>query len=69
MDRELVIMKCYKHALNLTAVGVLFFEKLTKTGKIKLTNSPASNVVGFVAQLVEQRTGNAKVMGSIPVEV
>ena len=35
----------------------------------KPTNRPAPNVDGFIAQLVEHRTGNAKVIGSNPVEV
>ena len=33
------------------------------------TNLSAPNVDGFIAELVEHRTGNAKAMGSIPVEV
>ena len=32
-------------------------------------NWPASNVSGFIAQLVEHRTGNREVTGSNPVEV
>ena len=35
---------------------------------IKPINWPALNVDGFIAQLVEHRTGNAKVIGSTPVE-
>ena len=34
------------------------------TGRI---HKPAVNVDGFIAQLAEHRTGNAKVMGSNPV--
>ena len=37
-------------------------------GRIKPTNCSAPNVDGFIAQLVEHRTGNAKVMDSNPVE-
>ena len=37
-------------------------------GRIKPTNRLASSVDGFIAQLVEHRTANAKVMGSSPVE-
>ena len=33
--------------------------------KVKLTSLP---MCGFIAQLVEQRTGNAEVTGSNPVE-
>ena len=32
-------------------------------------NWPAPNVTGFIAQLVEHRTGNREVTGSNPVEV
>ena len=37
------------------------------TGDINSINSPLP-MCGFIAQLVEQRTGNAEVMGSNPVE-
>ena len=37
-------------------------------GRLKPTNRPDPNVDGFLAQLVENRTGNAKVMGSNLVE-
>ena len=36
--------------------------------KDKPTNRPAPNVNGFVAQWVEHRTANTKVLGSNPVE-
>ena len=38
-------------------------------GNIWTHNWPAPNVSGFIAQLVEHRTGNREVTGSNPVEV
>ena len=38
-------------------------------GNIWTHNWPAPNVSGFIAQLVEHRTGNCQVTGSNPVEV
>ena len=38
-------------------------------GNIRTHNWPSPNVSGFIAQLVEHRTGNRKVTGSNPVEV
>ena len=38
-------------------------------GNIWTHNWPAPNVNGFIAQLVEHRTGNREVTGSNPVEV
>ena len=38
-------------------------------GNIWTNNWPAPNVSGFIAQLVEHRTGNREVTGSNPVEV
>ena len=42
---------------------------LQRDGNIWTHNWPAPNVCGFIAQLVEHRTGNREVTGSNPVEV
>ena len=42
---------------------------LSKDGNIWTHNWPAPNISGFIAQLVEHRTGNREVTGSNPVEV
>ena len=42
---------------------------LQRDGNIWTHNWPAPNVCGFIAQLVEHRTGNREVTGSNPIEV
>ena len=47
----------------------IYFTSFTPlTGKWEPTIDLAPNVCGFIAQLVEHRTGNAEVTGSNPVE-
>ena len=45
------------------------FMQLRKKGWKNFRTWPAPNVRGFIAQLVEHRTGNREVTGSNPVEV
>ena len=56
-----------------SAVHIWFISYIINThffhGNIWTHNWPAPNVSGFIAQLVEHRTGNREVTGSNPVEV
>ena len=57
----------------ISAVHIWFISYIINThffhGNIWTHNWPAPNVSGFIAQLVEHRTGNREVTGSNPVEV
>ena len=49
--------------------AVIYFTSLHCTGKYELNKLTSLPMCGFIAQLVEHRTGIAEVMGSNPVEV
>ena len=61
------------HFHFISAVHIWFISYIINThffdGNIWTHNWPAPNVSGFIAQLVEHRTGNREVTGSKPVEV
>ena len=61
------------HFHFISAVHIWFISYIINThffhGNIWTHNWPAPNVSGFIAQLVEHRTGNREVTGSNPVEV
>ena len=61
------------HFHFISAVHIWFISYIINThffdGNIWTHNWPATNVSGFIAQLVEHRTGNREVTGSKPVEV
>ena len=63
----------FLHFHFISAVHILFTSYIINThffhGNIWTHNWPAPNVSGFIAQLVEHRTGNREVTGSNPVEV
>ena len=46
----------------------IYFTSLHCTGKYELNKLTSLPMCGFIAQLVEHRTGNAEVTGSNPVE-
>ena len=67
------LLRSYLHFHFIFAVHKWFISYIINThffhGNIWTHNWPAPNVSGFIAQLVEHRTGNREVTGSNPVEV
>ena len=67
------LRRSFLHFNFISAVHIWFISYVINThffhGNIWTHNWPAPNVNGFIAQLVEHRTGNRGVTGSNPVEV
>ena len=67
------LRRSFLHFHFISAVHIWFISYIIIThffhGNIWTHNWPAPNVSGFIAQLVEHRTGNCEVTGSNPVEV
>ena len=67
------LRRSFLHFHFISAVHIWFISYIINThffhGNIWTHNWPAPNVSGFIAQLVEHRTGNREVTGSNPVEV
>ena len=66
------LRRSFLHFHFISAVHIWFISYIINThffhGNIWTHNSPAPNVSGFIAQLVEHRTGIREVTGSNPVE-
>ena len=66
-------LRFFLHFHFISTVDIWFISYIINThffhGNIWTHNWPAPNVSGFIAQLVEHRTGNREVTGSNPVEV
>ena len=58
----------YKYFVGLFVVNKGVHFHFTPHGRYELNKLTSLPMCGFIAQLVEQRTGNAKVTGSNPVE-
>ena len=67
------LRRSFLHFHFISAVHIWFILYIINThffhGNIWTHSWPAPNVSGFIAQLVEHRTGNREVTGSNPVEV